>query len=80
MNTYGEALRIYSGPIDWRPDGSEVLVETTLESGTAYSRVNITNGVAAPVWNTTTLLPGSCSERSGISMGTRSSPAAREPS
>jgi hypothetical protein len=56
-NTYGETQRIYGGPLDWRPDGSEVLAKTTLETGAAHSRVNVISGAATPVWNTTTLPP-----------------------
>ncbi len=56
-NTYGPDQRIYGGPLDWRPDGSEVLARTTFESGAAYSRVNITTGAVTPVWNASTLPP-----------------------
>jgi hypothetical protein len=56
-NTYGSPQRIYGGRLDWRPDGSEVLVKTLLETGSAYSRVNITTGAVSPVWNAFTLPP-----------------------
>jgi hypothetical protein len=63
MNTYGESPRLFSGPLDWRPDGSEVLVQTTLASGeTAYSRVNIRSTAVTPLWNEGDLAPGSYRE------------------
>ena len=59
MNTYGETPRLYGGPLDWRPDGSEVLVKTTLESGdAAYSRVNISSTAVSPLWDGGDLAPG----------------------
>jgi hypothetical protein len=56
-STYGPDQRIFSGPLDWRPDGSELLARTTFESGSAASRVNITTGAVAPLWNSSTLPP-----------------------
>lgn len=51
--------RIYTGPIDWRPNGTEFLVGLRL-GGEAYvvSRIDITTGTASPVWNAGALAPG----------------------
>ncbi|MBN1558308.1 MAG: SH3 domain-containing protein [Lentisphaerae bacterium] len=52
------SARVFGGPMDWRPDGTEILVTTELAGGRAASRVNITTSAALPVWNTGTLPPG----------------------
>jgi hypothetical protein len=56
-SSYGADQRIFSGPLDWRPDGSEILVRTSYDFGDAYSRVNITTEAVTPLWNESTLLP-----------------------
>jgi len=60
-NTYAadESRRVYTGPLDWRPDGSEVLIAHERGTGHAYSRVDIVTGAVTPVWNDSTLLPDS---------------------
>ncbi|NDJ77044.1 MAG: SH3 domain-containing protein, partial [Chloroflexi bacterium] len=54
------AGRIFTGPVDWHPDGTELLAGHGIDatrSEIAYSRVNIVSWQATPIWNTTTLLP-----------------------
>ncbi|HEX3050161.1 MAG TPA: SH3 domain-containing protein [Aggregatilineaceae bacterium] len=63
FNVYGDdpANRLYTGPILWRPDGTEVLVGHDVQDSFAYSRVNITSGAMTPLWNDSTLPLGSYS-------------------
>ncbi len=57
--TPGEGYRHFTGPIEWRPGGSEFLVRLDLEGGSAYGRVDIASGALTPVWNAAALPPGS---------------------
>ncbi len=58
-NIYADdgSQRIFTGPIVWRPDGSELLTGVTTAAGTSFARVNITTGAIAPLWNDSTLPP-----------------------
>lgn len=49
----------FTGPISWRPDGTEVLVGAQTGSGFGVARVNILTGEVRPVWNAAHLPPGS---------------------
>jgi len=62
-SVYGDdpANRLYTGPILWRPDGTEVLAGLEIQDNFAFSRVNITSGATTPLWNDSTLLLGSYS-------------------
>ena len=57
--TPGESFRRFTGPIDWHPGGQEFLIKYEREGGSAYSRINIVTAALAPVWNASTLPPGS---------------------
>jgi len=50
---------IYTGPLHWRPDGTEILVGARTATGFAAVRINISAGEIIPVWNEAALLPGS---------------------
>ena len=50
--------RAFTGPIVWRPDGSELLTGVTTAAGASFARVNITTGEFMPLWNDSTLPPG----------------------
>jgi len=43
--------RIYTGPLSWRPDGTEVLAGVITPDGFAAARVNISSGEVIPLWN-----------------------------
>jgi len=49
----------YTGPITWRPDGTEVLVGAQTGGGFGVARVNILTGEVWPVWDAVRLPPGS---------------------
>jgi hypothetical protein len=47
------AGRVFTGPIDWRPDGTELLVRYTTGQNMVYGRVDITANTLTPVWSAT---------------------------
>lgn len=49
----------YTGPISWRPDGTEVLIGAQTGGGFGAARVNILTGEVRPVWDSASLPPGS---------------------
>lgn len=51
----GEDRRIYSGPLRWRPNGSEFLVRVETASGTPYARASITGGAPSALWDAISL-------------------------
>lgn len=56
---YGTAEhRIYTGPLSWRPDGTEVLTGVLTPEGFAVARVIVASGEVRPVWNSSDLTPG----------------------
>lgn len=50
--------RIFTGPLSWRPDGTEVLAGVLTPGGFAAARVVIGSGEIIPLWNTDDLAPG----------------------
>lgn len=51
----GDDRRLYSGPLRWRPNGSEFLVRVETASGTPYARASITGGTPSPLWDAVSL-------------------------
>ncbi|NLX11905.1 MAG: hypothetical protein GXY36_19835 [Chloroflexi bacterium] len=50
------AVRVYNGPIEWRPDGRVLLVGHDLADGRrGYSQVDVVSGAAALLWQEQTL-------------------------
>lgn len=58
-SVYTDDVRIYTGPLDWRPDGTELLVGHELDEDRSYSRASLTAWTVTPVWNADTLRPES---------------------
>lgn len=50
--------RIFTGPLSWRPDGTEVLAGVSTPDGFAVARVIIASGEVRPVWDSSDLPPG----------------------
>lgn len=50
--------RIYTGPLSWRPDGTEVLTGVLTPEGFAVARIIVASGEIRPVWNNSELPPG----------------------
>src|SRR5690606_30104821 len=67
---YGSAdPRVYTGPLNWRPDGSEVLAGVRTPGGFAAARVNVGSGEIVPLWNDDDLPPGSYADARWTSDG-----------
>jgi len=48
--TSDDARRVFTGPIDWRPGGTELLVGYTASQNLVYGRVDITANTLTPAW------------------------------
>jgi hypothetical protein len=49
--------RVFTGPIDWQPGGTELLVGYTASQNVVYGRVDITANTLTPVWTATLSRP-----------------------
>lgn len=55
--TNNDSRQVFTGPISWRPDETEVLVKVETRTGTAFARVLLADGALVAVWNDTNLPP-----------------------
>ncbi len=54
-----ESRRIFTGPLRWRPDSSEILAGYEVAAGAAFCRVSLSNSALLPLWDAASLPPGS---------------------
>ncbi len=50
-----DSQRIFTGPLRWRPDSSEILAGYEVAAGAAFCRVILSNSVLLPLWDTASL-------------------------
>jgi dipeptidyl aminopeptidase/acylaminoacyl peptidase len=54
-----DSRRIFTGPLRWRPDSSEILAGYEIGAGTAFCRVLLSNSTLLPLWQPASLPPDS---------------------
>lgn len=56
------AQRVYTGPLNWHPDGNEFLAGVQTGEAAPFVRVNIGTNVVTPLWNDSMLAPDAYTE------------------
>ncbi|MBP8972572.1 MAG: hypothetical protein KBH93_01745 [Anaerolineae bacterium] len=54
-----DSRRVFSGPLRWRPDSSEILAGYESSAGAAFCRVILSNSTLLPLWDVASLPPDS---------------------